>query len=265
VNGYEKGTYFEIDPHTLEAVPPDAFAQNKPSKETADERAHVFAALASGRCLFYGHFIFAEHHYALYFSLRHLLMAPGLKEDALGWIKERIASAARDLAKPHVIVVFPYYSPISLIVEVLRKEAFYKNGVRMQVQFAVAKPIQRSRKRRGYSLEDLGESSETMRSWDYVFLDDAVYSGGTLASILDAILPRCPNSLHAIVLFDRIGLHPRRHLRYIQSYRSQYIQGIPFTYESWITVNLGTYFREDCPLCRVTRSLRACLKSDIFG
>src|SRR5207237_209654 len=108
--------------------------------------------------------------------------------------------------------------------------------------------------RTGYSLTRTATSGEEgLRH--VIVLDDGLASGGTLAAIMDELLIANTKALRALILFDRIGQQPRRHLHSIKSYLTANDSEMVFSFESYVTPNLRSHYGSDCPECKICRSV----------
>jgi hypothetical protein len=247
------GHYFEIDPHTLEPLPVAATLAEDLDPGTEKR----LGLLASAGAIRSGHIVHGEHHYNLYFSLPDALATPALKDHILQWLTERILSFARQQNTTAVTVVYPYYSPIYKLVEVLMADWPVEGRDGVRLVFLVAKPRQLTSNRMGYQLaEERGAQCE--RPPHAVLLDDGIATGGTFASIIEELIHASFRSAMALIIFDRIGVQPRRHLKSVSSYA---ITGpdthddLAFSFMPFISVNLRSYFTRDCPECTIAREL----------
>jgi hypothetical protein len=83
-----------------------------------------------------------------------------------------------------------------------------------------------------------------------IILDDGIGSGGTIASLLDEAIRTYVKAVAVLVIFDRIGLQPRKHLHNVKQYGFKE-KNILFKFDSYLEVNLRTFFRSNCPACRI--------------
>ena len=126
-----------------------------------------------------------------------------------------------------------------------------------RIVFVVAKPVQRSGDRLGYSLD----STNWRGTSKVVFIDDGLGTGGTLSSVIDELIDQDVQSILALILFDRIGFHPRRHLRRLSAYRTGRRQ-IAFAFKTFFSTNLRTYFSGDCIECRIGHLIASLAKGN---
>jgi adenine/guanine phosphoribosyltransferase-like PRPP-binding protein len=243
--------YFEVDPHTLKPIAPRSYL---PSGDSLNERR--LRALCDANAVFTGHFIFHEHHYETLFSLPHLLMGP-TKDDLIGWMESALEGFCEAVSAKSITVLYPYYSPVYLLVRLLESAGFSLSRGTIKVRFLVAKPTERSGGRMGYIIECPPEW-ETLETFDAcAFLDDGISTGGTLASIVEALSERGTRALMAMVVFDRIGLHPRRTLRGLREFETNKEgRAMAFSFKSYVSVNSYSFFRSTCPDCALLERLQ---------
>lgn len=237
------GTYFEIDPHTLEPVPPDSY-----KNEVAGEVLQKLTALTEVGALPCGHLVQGGHHYGTYFNLRLALANAVTRGLILSWVMNEISQLASDAGVSTVVVVYPYYSPIYCLIEALKREWIPTVRRGVVLQFVVAKPCQLTGSRIGYRL---GSQSieEKLDDCAVAFVDDGIATGGTFAAVVEELVQCRVRSIRAMVLFDRIGLQPRRHLRRISQYSTEGAVPIPFAFKAFVSVNLRSYYKDNCPEC----------------
>lgn len=238
------GDYFEVDPHTLEPVSPAGSIQKLESPE--------LETLVRSGSICSGHLIQGQHHYELYFSLPDALACYEARELIVGWVLTMIRDFARRKKAETVTVVYPYYSPIYSLVSRLRTR-WNEAGGNVRLQYVLGRPRQLTGRRVGYELVELPGGLEDDLEFS-VFLDDGIASGGTFAAIVDELVARNCRALRALVLFDRIGSQPRRHLRNIERYRTRK-KGMTFEFRTLVSTSLRCHFDEDCPECKTLRDV----------
>jgi hypoxanthine-guanine phosphoribosyltransferase len=248
--------YFEVDPHTLEPVPARASEPESLPREKHFEAVELdrLASLANDGGLTFGHFVTGDHHYRIYFSLPDALASDSAQRLLLDWVGAQLSEFVKETRAKRLSIVYPYYSTIYRLVSRLRLATADFIPTETRVDFIIAKPRQLTGDRRGYQLPRSTESS----SIDYrhvVFLDDGIATGGTLAATIDELLLTKAVAIRALILFDRIGQQPRRHLRSIQRYRTRTGTQLSFSLRSFVSPNLRTQYENTCLDCAIVRDL----------
>lgn len=249
--------YFETDPHTLEPIPP-----HSAERFMETHQKDILNLLVSGKAIVNGHIVYSGHHYEIYFSLPDALANEGVRARILNWVVSEIMEFtiqckknARSGLPVSLSIVYPYYSPIDRLIRELRTEKFADEMDGVTVRYVVAQPYQMSGQRTGYRVAQSDDSAQTEALQIAVFLDDGIASGGTMAGIIDELVDMKVSAICALILFDRIGLQPRKHIARIAQY-SYGGQEISFRFKSFVSANLKSYFRNNCPQCRLADMLR---------
>lgn len=251
--------YFEVDPHTLDAVPPTRY--NRGQNDVLRDR---LTSLVGTGAIYFGHYVYGYHHYNIYFSLANAIHASSFQEQIDQWIRDSIQSFLHRnpglwrSASPVVTVVYPYYSPVTALVNRLRARRFVieLKEERLSPEYAVAKPSELTGDRLAYAIEGLQTGATGDQASIVVFIDDGISSGGTLSSTVENLIDSGVDAVLALVFFDRIGLQPRRHLRRVSAYSSSDTE-CRFTFDAYLPVNLRSYYKgkRDCPECEILRCL----------
>jgi len=242
------GEYYEVDPASLDPVPPRVYSQVVNKGEVIQQRHRLQLLVRSG-AMVSDHFVQAGHHYDVFFNIVAALADPGVELMLFDWIRTQLESFSRD-GRDSVTVVYPYYSPIHHLVTAMQSERHSVGLPKEKIFYVVAKPVFRSGNRLGYSIRMPQSYPRKV-----VFMDNGVATGGTFGSMIDELVHHGAQAILGMVIFDRIGYHPRRHLRRVNSYRSETIT-VPFSFETFVSVNLRSYFADNCPECRTRRSLK---------
>lgn len=238
--------YYEIDTNTLEPIPIREFSREYKNKTIASDINEILTKLLPVNALFSGHFVYGYHHYSIYYSLSKSLSNSSLKEELLRWLTESIVSFCKSNNTTAVTIVYPYYSPIYLLIDIFSKSKLSKD---ISITYVVAKPQERSANRRGYSLPN----DELYASYEYtIFIDDGITTGSTISDVITELISHGANHILGLIIFDRIGLNSRKHLKSINSYKtsSNPTFNIDFTYSNFVSANLRTYSESDCPVCK---------------
>ena len=236
--------YYEIDVHTLDPIPTHSFQEAAlPKIRHEDEKLKKRLKLIE-KMLFFGHFIHSTHHYNIYFSLPHAMNDSYIRRQLIEWVINHIYAHITKLKIKKLHIVYPYYSPIFLLIDALRLREFEN----VDVQYNIALPQQKTGDRIGYTLDLNITKDEENHA---VFLDDGIASGGTFASIVEQLIEKQIKSILVLILFDRIGLQPRKHLTYINTYKSENKKTIKFIYKTFFSANLKTYYKANCPECKL--------------
>lgn len=266
----KKNNIWEVDPHTLEPSPLKTF--NRKAKEKQKEKLKELNQLAANNGLRSGHFVYGGHHYYEFFDLvRYINNQAGFQElqewfieSIRNWHDEVIEKQCNGQKTTPISLIYPYYSPIAAFLH--RMQPLLASSFQFECHIHVARPSQRSKSRQGYHLDSMSKNDKYA-----VFIDDGIASGGTLSEIIDEFV-----SLHsinnkngrksqseivferkivqhraaflALTVFDRIGMHPRKHLKNILSYND----GIRFDFTPKYSLNLRSYTQENCPICQIT-------------
>ncbi len=247
------GQYFETEPHTLEPIPPRAGGPF-----INQEHEQLLEVLVSAGAITSGHIAYSGHHYEVYFSLPDALAHESVRARMLDWVISNIVrfsetNKVKGRYRP-VTIVYPYYSPIDRLIEALETEHSAGKIRDIPVNYVVAQPYQLSGKRRGYRIVQSTEHGARSQTQLAVFLDDGIASGGTMAGIIDQLVRMHVDAIYALVLFDRIGLQPRRHISQIAQY-SYEGKTVPFCFEAFVSANLKSFYRDNCPQCQLLASI----------
>lgn len=253
--------YYLVDPHTLEPIHDQDEPQNRCVQENED-RLHM---LAKAKAIRSGHFVFGNNHYELYFSLADALQSTESAEKMVAWVQTTllttpVLSNRKSGFGNDIVIVYPYYSPVYLLVDRLRQN-WGRELAGHDVHFVVAQPRQLSGGRLGYSIK---QWPATTRPALAVFIDDGIASGETLAGITDAVLEHGPSGFEIIVIFDRIGLRTRRHMNSVAAYRCgegmakgrrEKLRKIPSHFHAFVRAGIRAEKQRDCHQCMVYRDL----------
>ncbi len=239
--------YYEIDPHTLEPIPANAYQRVFTNHQ--DERKEAYRTvkwLADRRILTFGHFAQELHHFDIYFSLASAMFDPEARHVLLDWVQSHLKARLKETKTRRVVIVYPYYSPIYLLVQYLRNLLASNDRVR----YLVAKPQQWPGNRIVYSPFTLTADE------DVLFLDDGIATGNTFSSIVERLIDTGIRSILTLILFDRSGVQSRKHLTHIDRYRSSRNKDISFEFRSFVSVNLEVHGKDSCPVCSLLTKVK---------
>lgn len=256
----------EIDPHTLEPLRRKRFKKNANNKNQSVNRDELLQ-LAKYKGLRSGHFAYGGHHFYEFFDIVQYMGTHEGFEELSNWLKKSINDWFSSTVLPiggksaKVTLIYPYYSPVAAFLH--RIGPLLEDMFDFPCNIHVARPYQRSKTRLGYRLNSFEEIGKFA-----VFLDDGIATGGTLSEIVDAfvalqektdnsndsnsqindmVLENPQAAILALVVFDRIGMNPRKHLKSVRWYKN----GVKFSFLPKHSLNLRSYYSKDCPLCRI--------------
>lgn len=259
------GVVCEVDPYTLEPFPERRLPTDW--NKTLEDRKREVLELTTSGAIGAGHFVYSGHHYNVFFDIVRMLEQAAIASSTIDWFwtevnrwYERTTKDAPHLSGKPISIVYPYFSPIAAFLHEIAPLS--EDKCVADIQFHVAKPYRRSQDRRGYRLSQLAPGSARPVSELVVFVDDGVATGGTLSAIVDEVVEitsartsgggtHPEAALLALVVFDRIGMTPRKHLRNIEQYRS----GLSFQYRPRYSFNLQSFFEQSCPVCQIRSAL----------
>ena len=257
---YDKGLYYEINPHTL-----------NPELASNDSKRHLMrfpeyekerlAKLVNAKSIHFGHFVHGGHHFNVYMSLVNALKDPVCRIDITEWVAKCVRRYMERKSKGSnngkQILVYPYSSPIYRILPLLQMQlSLLKDD--LNIQYVIAQPRQLSGRRTDFILS--GIDPRDLDGADVLFLDDGIGSGATISGIIDEVVKNNARKFHAVILFDRIGLQTRRHLKTTHQYKTP--KGhMESSFESYISINDRAASPSDCIDCLASNKFASSFKA----
>jgi hypoxanthine-guanine phosphoribosyltransferase len=257
---YQKRNYYEIDPHTLK--PELAFKGSGYSRMRFSdiEKERIQMMIAAG-CIHYGHYVHGGHHFNVYMSLVNGLSDTVCRNQLVDWVVKSILQFSERTHKTkkdaEVILIYPYSSPIYRLIPILQMHLSLIADC-PAIRYVIAQPKQLSGRRTNFLLSGL--ELKDLESADVVFLDDGIGTGSTISGIVDELIKSNSRRFRALIIFDRIGLQSRRHIKSTHQYRTPtgYMES---SFESFLAINDRAATPSECHDCKVTKDLITVLEN----
>jgi len=267
----QRGNIREIDPHTLEPIPASWLERATPPEREA--RRNELREIVGMNGFQSGHYAYSGHHYYTFFDTIGYMNNSAALQKLESWFWDSIRTWYKDIVLPinnnepvkRISIIYPYYSPIAAFLHEISPR-IPESAPTEEVSVHVAKPYRRTMGKTGYHVVAIGTGIPEEPARFCVFIDDGIATGGTMSAIIEELVGRYPDdpsssrntvvfqsAILALIIFDRIGMGPRKHFRKLYSYRG----GVRFDFKPLHSFNLQAFYAADCPICRIKRDIES--------